>query len=73
MAYSWSSSGKAHLGMYAGLELIWKGSMNMNTWPNSNPWQAFKFNGTLRKMYDISSINTDGVFEEDISKIYPSS
>ena len=31
------------------------------------------FNGTFRKMDDISSINSDGVFEEDISKIYPSS
>ncbi len=35
--------------------------------------RALKFNGTFRKMDDISSVNSDGVFEEDISKIYPSS
>ena len=39
----------------------------------SNYRRALRFNGTFRKMDDISSINSDGVFEEDISKIYPSS
>ena len=35
--------------------------------------RALKSNGTFRKVDDISSINSDEVFEEDISKIYPSS
>ena len=39
----------------------------------SNYRRALKFKGTFSKMDDISSINGDGVFEEGISKIYPSS
>ena len=35
--------------------------------------RAVKFNGCFRLMDDISSINSDGVFEEDTSVIYPSS
>ena len=39
----------------------------------SNYRRALKFNGTFRKMDEIlSSINSDGVFKEDISKICPS-
>ena len=39
----------------------------------SNYRRALKFNGTFRLMDDISSINSDGVFQQDISLIYPSS
>ena len=35
--------------------------------------RAMKFNGCFRLMDDISAINSDGVFENDISEIYPSS
>ena len=37
----------------------------------SNYRRTLQFNGTFRKMDDISSIKSDGEFEEDISKIYP--
>ena len=33
--------------------------------------RALKLNGTFRLRDDISSINSDGVFEEDVSQIYP--
>ena len=39
----------------------------------SNYRRALKFNGLFRLMDDISSINSDGVFQEDISLIYPAS
>jgi len=35
--------------------------------------RATKFNGCFRLMDDISSINSDGVFEESIPQIYPAS
>ena len=35
--------------------------------------RAIKFTGCFRLMDDISSINSDAVFEEDISSIYPTS
>ena len=37
----------------------------------SNYRRATKFNGCFRLMDDISSINSDGVFEESIPSIYP--
>ena len=39
----------------------------------SNYRRALKFNGSFRLMDDISSINSDGVFQEDIPLIYPAS
>ena len=39
----------------------------------SNYRRALKFNGTFRLMDDISSVNSDGAFQEDIPLIYPSS
>ena len=39
----------------------------------SNYRRALRFNGTFRLMDDISSINSDGVFQEDIALIYPAS
>ena len=33
--------------------------------------RALRLNGTFRLRDDISSINSDGVFEEDVSQIYP--
>ena len=38
----------------------------------SNYRRALEFNGRFRKVDDMSSINSDGVFKEDISKICPS-
>jgi hypothetical protein len=37
----------------------------------SNYRRALRFNGTFRLMDDISSVNSDGVFQEDIPLIYP--
>ena len=45
----------------------------MNKILRSDYGRAIKFNGCFRLMDDISSINSDGVFESSISAIYPSS
>ena len=45
----------------------------MNRLLRSDYRRALRFNGCFRLMDDISVINSDGIFEEDVSSIYPAS
>ena len=56
----------------ANLTLFWYEYRFICSLLRSDYRRALRFNGCFRLMDDVSCLNLDGVFQQDVSKIYPS-